>query len=92
MPTRRLFFGFGFGFVFVFNSSILSMSVKDDVMCVRDTGNLDLICTLTFLLSINSCLTTFLAKHPEIDFQREFAFDNLKCFAQQLVLGGRNRR
>lgn len=46
------------------------MSVKDDVMCVRDTGNLNLICMLTFLLSIINCLTEFLAKHPEIDFQR----------------------
>lgn len=63
MPTRRIFF-------FFLSSSILSMSVKDDVMCVRDTGNLNLICMLTFLLSIINCLTEFLAKHPEIDFQR----------------------
>lgn len=55
------------------------MSEEEDVVCVRDTGNLDLICMLTFLLSINNCLTKSLARHSEIDFQREFAFDNSKC-------------
>lgn len=68
------------------------MSVEGYVLRVRDTGNLDLICMLTFLLSINKCLTQSLAKHSGIDFQREFASDHLKCFAQQLVFGGRNRR
>ena len=68
------------------------MSVEDDVTCVRDIGDIDLICMLTFLLSINNCLTKSLAKHSQIDFQREFAFYHLKCFAQKLVFGGGNRR
>lgn len=68
------------------------MSVEDDVTCVRDIGDLDLICMLTFLLSINNCLTKSLAKHSQIDFQREFAFYHLRCFAQKLVFGGGNRR
>ena len=68
------------------------MSVKDDVTCVRDIDDLDLICMLTFLLSINNCLTKSLAKHSQIDFQREFAFYHLKCFPQKLVFGGGNRR
>lgn len=43
------------------NTSYL-WSVEGDVLCVRDTGNLDLICMLTFLLSVNNCATS-LAKH-----------------------------
>lgn len=42
---------------------------------------------VTFLLSIYMCLTKSLAKHSEIDFQREFSSDTLRCFEQQLVFG-----
>lgn len=78
--------------LFFSSNRILSVLVEDDAMCVREVGNLDLICMLTFLLSTNDCLTKSLAKHSEIDFQREFALDHLKGFAQQPVFGGRNRR
>lgn len=46
---------------------------------------------VTFLLSIYMCLTKSLAKHSEIDFQREFSSDTLRCFEQQLVFGGEIR-
>lgn len=48
------------------------MSVEDDVMCVRDPGNPDLICmftVFTFLLSINNCLTKSLASILKLVFK-----------------------
>ena len=51
-----------------------------------------LICMLTFLLSINNCLTKSLAKDSQIDFQREFTIYHLKCFSQKTGVWGKKQK
>lgn len=55
MPTKMISFSYLF---FFFSKQLhhMSVSVEDDVTFGRDIGDLDLICMLTFLLSINNCM------------------------------------